>query len=232
MIYIVRRRAWMVTSCSPLPSTASAVLSKRPSTMFVPSRSVLPIASRFSPDVLILLSAAVSILLFLSIRFVLSRFARPSSKASLIQPSSAIVSWGLFTLESIPRNLPVTLTVPPPTTAIGKGVGVSPQSVRSTSTAPQMAQMQHCRFFVSSCVLSAYRSPVPSPYDSTTPISMAKMIMSRHVCSLLGEELQFTDFLCADIPQASTTTCTTHACHSCDGSAGDGVARMGWRYRC
>ncbi|TFK61441.1 hypothetical protein BDN72DRAFT_460131 [Pluteus cervinus] len=96
-----------------------------------------------------------------------------SSPSSSISSSAAIATakkqskwtWGWFTWESLPVSLPVSLRATEThNRVIGQGVGVS---VRNA--------MQSVRRGA-----PIFEGPVPAIYQTEVPVSMAKMIMSRH----------------------------------------------------
>ncbi|KAH7871445.1 hypothetical protein F5879DRAFT_984590 [Lentinula edodes] len=116
---------------------------------------------------LAVLAAAVLFKFFLhrKSRTKLSTNIAQKSEKELIQAqrrtwSSLLTAWDGVTW-------PVSLTVPPPSTAVGRGVGLNgavlgKQTSQPTRNAPSLNQT------------------LPTIYQSKEPISMAKMIMSRH----------------------------------------------------
>ncbi|KAF8646661.1 hypothetical protein AX16_007159 [Volvariella volvacea WC 439] len=105
-------------------------------------------------------------------------------------------SWGWFTWESLPA-LPVSLTVPEShnNRVIGQGVGlmntINRTSSRSSASTPppppppassSTRQQQQNSVHVQSLRRGApvFDRPLPSIYQTQVPMSMAKIIMSRH----------------------------------------------------
>ncbi|KAF5365287.1 hypothetical protein D9758_005336 [Tetrapyrgos nigripes] len=148
--------------------------------------SKLPLCS---PPLLLWFVAAVGLLL--ALRSVFTRLrsapvnAEKGKRASQeVQQEKKSVSWRFLTLDSLPVSLPMTLVAPPANTMAGRGVGLNAGSVLSRPPSQQGSMAQVPR----SPSPPQWRGrrgptfdqPVPSIYQSQEPISMAKIIMSRH----------------------------------------------------
>ncbi|KAK7460928.1 hypothetical protein VKT23_008856 [Stygiomarasmius scandens] len=88
------------------------------------------------------------------------------------------VSWRIFGLDSLPVSLPITLTAPT-NTMVGKGVGLNAGSVLSRSLPSQLTQQPRSPSPPRRGG-PTFEQPMASIYQSQEPISMAKIIMSRH----------------------------------------------------
>lgn len=98
-------------------------------------------------------------------------------------------AWGLISWESLPLTLPVSLTMAENNTN-GRGVGLQEKRRdQSQSWQPRVrrggpAFESPSTYHLPLCSSPSYRSSfclVPAIYQSEVPVSMAKMIMSRHV---------------------------------------------------
>jgi len=76
-------------------------------------------------------------------------------------------TWKFFLSAWDGVNLPVTLTAPPTNAVVGRGIGIN-----GAVLAKQMAQPIRSG--------PVFEQPLPAIYQSKEPVSMAKMIMSRH----------------------------------------------------
>ncbi|KAJ3768852.1 hypothetical protein FB446DRAFT_848144 [Lentinula raphanica] len=106
------------------------------------------------------------------VKLFLVRRARTKQERNTIQKSEKEQSFQRRTFSSFVKgwdgiNWPVTLTAPPSTAAVGRGVGLNGAVLGK--------QMQQPVRNGVSCDQS-----LPTIYQSKEPISMAKMIMSRH----------------------------------------------------
>ncbi|KAF5384220.1 hypothetical protein D9615_003457 [Tricholomella constricta] len=81
-------------------------------------------------------------------------------------------AWGLFTWDSLPTvSLPVSLTMVE-SDSNGRGVGMQRKPVESMTQRWQPTRSKRGG--------PAFETPLPALYQSDMPVSMAKMIMSRH----------------------------------------------------
>ncbi|RDB17391.1 hypothetical protein Hypma_001680 [Hypsizygus marmoreus] len=79
-------------------------------------------------------------------------------------------AWGLLTWDSLP-TLPVSLAMSE-TESNGRGVGLQSKRVEGPTQNWQQPRVRRSG--------PAFESPLPALYQSEVPVSMAKMIMSRH----------------------------------------------------
>ncbi|KAJ7862334.1 hypothetical protein B0H14DRAFT_505387 [Mycena olivaceomarginata] len=114
----------------------------------------------------------------------LEKSSKPSSSSSWFSLNLGFISWETLP-TTIAESLPITLH-PPPAPAMrgrhvyrgGRGVGFFHPSTSNTQTQRTMVEAPHA-----------------SIYDSQTPVSMAKMIMSRHVRAFSFSRLLPLSFL-------------------------------------
>ncbi|KAF9078470.1 hypothetical protein BDP27DRAFT_1309625 [Rhodocollybia butyracea] len=143
--------------------------------------SFLGFSSKFSPSS----TSTCSLFLLLLIGFALFGLA-VSVRFALLRKTKRAVTEGEHKLQKSEKeqvqnrswksiisawdsvNLPVTLTAPlPPSTLVGRGVGLN-----GAVLAEQISQPIRSR--------PTFEQPLPAIYQSKEPVSMAKMIMSRH----------------------------------------------------
>ncbi|KAG7095638.1 hypothetical protein E1B28_006361 [Marasmius oreades] len=153
--------------------------------------------SRLPSSCSILLYFLAGLFLFLAVRFVIHRNSaatvvatssgdKEKRTAEAIRVEQKASSWRLFTWESLPVSLPITLTTPPNPTIIGRGVGVkSVTSLIASPPPPRLPTSNHTRSQKEQAMSfhrrgPTFEQPLPAIYQSQEPLSMAKLIMSRH----------------------------------------------------
>ncbi|KAF9261730.1 hypothetical protein L218DRAFT_988799 [Marasmius fiardii PR-910] len=151
--------------------------------------------ARFPSPCSLLLCLLAGLFLFLAVRFVMHRNVAPtvnattsgdkekrSSEAIRVEQKSS--SWRLLAWDNLPVSLPITLTAPPNPTMIGRGVGVQPSTLVTPSPPPRSSTNN--LWSQKESVISfqrrgpTFEQPLPAIYQSQEPLSMAKLIMSRH----------------------------------------------------
>ncbi|ESK87987.1 hypothetical protein Moror_10834 [Moniliophthora roreri MCA 2997] len=166
--------------------------------------------SRFPSPCSLILCFFVAVFLILAIRYGLhyrssrtpvaisgDKEKRTSQGTTQLEQKSS--SRRLFIWDGLPLSLPVTLTAPRNTT-VGKGVGVSASvaPVSRTSSPPPpppppprgpINQSQPQPVMSQSRRGPSFEQPLPAIYQSQEPISMAKMIMSRHTFRRPGQKM-------------------------------------------
>lgn len=139
-------------------------------------------SSTFPSKSSIILSLGLAILLLAICRLVFSWVttvvgfrdnSRQKQSSLQASDSKASSSWSLFTFESLPLSL--SMSAAP--TSVGQGIGLQ-KDMRSVSPpqVPQAAQLN----WQSQRGGSVDGRPPPSANASQQPLSMAKIIMSRH----------------------------------------------------
>jgi len=147
------------------------------STVEIPS--FLGFSSKFSPSApstcSVFLLSLIGFAIFgvsVSLRFVFFRKAKrvviEGEKKSEKEMQIRTRSWRSFIRAWDGVNLPVMLTAPlPPSAVVGRGVGLNGPVLAEKMSQPIRSG-------------PAFDRPIPAIYQSKEPVSMAKMIMSRH----------------------------------------------------
>jgi hypothetical protein len=141
--------------------------------------SLLGFSSKFSTSsscslFLISLICLAALLAVVSLRFVLLRRSKPVTlvRESKLQTSEKESPEHRRTWRNILNrwdavNLPVTLTAPASSAVVGHGVGLNGAVLEKPMSPPIRSG-------------PTFEQPLPAIYQSKEPLSMAKLIMSRH----------------------------------------------------
>jgi len=141
--------------------------------------SVLLLANAPSLSALFM-AAAASALLLLVARVLFSLWSCPMVRTDSQGKESSLLFLAFFTRpwgrslqwNTLPVSLPFTLTLPEKSSpVVGNGVGMG-----LSQKAPQMLQVLNWRPRAG----PRFQPPPPALYENPVPLSMAKMIMSRH----------------------------------------------------
>ncbi|KAE9402720.1 hypothetical protein BT96DRAFT_974132 [Gymnopus androsaceus JB14] len=147
------------------------------STVEIPS--FLGLSAKFSSSCSLFLLSLIGFTvlgLALALKFVFvarKSKSRDSVGESKVQKSEKVQvqvqrrTWRSFLSTWDGVNLPVTLIAPPTNTVVGRGIGIN-----GAVLGKQMSQPVRSG--------PAFEQPLPAIYQSKEPVSMAKMIMSRH----------------------------------------------------
>lgn len=153
--------------------------------------------SRFPSPCSVLLCFLAGLCLFFTLRLVVHRHSttktitipgekeKRSHTVHVERKSSSSSIWRLFAWEGLPVSLPITLTAPLNATTVGRGVGVTAGIPPVLSSPPRSSVANHARSQSEKPVSwhrcgPSFEQPVPAIYQSQEPLSMAKLIMSRH----------------------------------------------------